>query len=182
MSLTHSISELITPAISEAGFILEEVIVHSPGSHRIVTCVVDGETPLNLDQVTIASRLISEILDEAPFMDQTPFTLEVTSPGVDRPLTEPRHWKKNLTRIIKTVLQDGTEVQGRLTSFDETHATLVENIKGRMKTHTVAFADIKRANVEVEFNRKDPVTGLDQDLDQDLDETLDEKPSQDGAI
>jgi hypothetical protein len=47
-----------------------------------------------------------------------------------------------------------------------------------MKTHTVAFADIKRANVEVEFNRKDPVTGLDQDLD----ETLDENPSQDGAI
>ena len=170
MSLTNSISELISPAISEAGFILEEVIVLSPGSHRIVTCVVDGETPLNLDQVTIASRLISEILDEAPFMDQTPFTLEVTSPGVDRPLTQPRHWKKNLTRIIRAVLHDGTEVQGRLTTFDDTQATLVENIKGRMKTHPVAFSDIKRANVEVEFNRKDPVTGLDQE------------PSEDGAI
>ena len=165
MSLTNSISELISPAISEAGFILEEVIVLSPGSHRIVTCVVDGDTPLNLDQVTIASRLISELLDEAPFMDQTPFTLEVTSPGVDRPLTEPRHWKKNLTRIIKAVLQDGTEVQGRLTTFDETHATLVENIKGRMKTHSVAFSDIKRANVEVEFNRKDSASGVDQDFD-----------------
>jgi ribosome maturation factor RimP len=178
MSLTHSITELISPAISEAGFILEEVIVLSPGSHRIVTCVVDGESPLNLDQVTIASRLISELLDEAPFMDQTPFTLEVTSPGVDRPLTEARHWKKNLTRIIRVILHDGTEVQGRLTAFDKTHATLVENIKGRMKTHSVAFSDIKRANVEVEFNRKDPVTGLEQELD----DTSDEAPVQDGEI
>ena len=102
MSLTQSITDLISPAVTEAGFYLEEVQIASPGSHRIVTCVVDGPTPLNLDQVTVVSRIISELLDTDDFMGETPFTLEVTSPGVDRPLTEVRHWTKNLTRLIKT--------------------------------------------------------------------------------
>ena len=155
MSLTQAISDLISPAVSEAGFFLEEVQLASPGSHRIVTCVVDGQTPLNLDQVTVASRLISELLDTAEFMGETPFTLEVTSPGVDRPLTQPRHWTKNLTRLIKVTLGDGTMITGRLTEFNDTHATLVENIKGRIKEHTIAFTDIKRAVVEIEFNRKE---------------------------
>jgi ribosome maturation factor RimP len=166
VSLANSITELISPALTEAGFILEEVTIVSPGNHRIVTCIVDGQTPLSLDQVTVASRAISELLDDAPIMGQTPFTLEVSSPGVDRPLTQPRHWTKNLTRIVRTVLHDGTEVQGRLTEFDEVSATLIENIKGRLKTHTVAFADIKRANVEVEFNRKDADHAGDEDIEE----------------
>ena len=155
MSLTQSITDLISPAVTEAGFFLEEVLIASPGSHRIVTCVVDGPTPLNLDQVTVASRVISELLDTAEIMGESPFTLEVTSPGVDRPLTQPRHWTKNLTRLIKVTLSDGAVITGRLTEFDEVNTKLVENIKGRIKEHTVAFADIKRAVVEIEFNRKD---------------------------
>jgi ribosome maturation factor RimP len=157
MSLTQSITDLISPAVTEAGFFIEEVQIASPGNHRIVTCVVDGPTPLNLDQVTVASRVISELLDSASFMGETPFTLEVTSPGVDRPLTQPRHWTKNLTRLIKVTLNTGETIIGRLTEFDGDAAKLVENIKGRIKEHSVAFADIKRAVVEVEFNRKDEI-------------------------
>jgi ribosome maturation factor RimP len=155
VSLTQAITDLISPAVSEAGFFLEEVQIASPGSHRIITCVVDGQTPLNLDQVTVASRLISELLDTAEFMGETAFTLEVTSPGVDRPLIYPRHWTKNLTRLIKVTLLDGTTITGRLTEFNESNATLVENIKGRIKEHSIAFANIKRAVVEIEFNRKE---------------------------
>jgi ribosome maturation factor RimP len=155
VSLTQAITDLISPAVSEAGFFLEEVQIASPGSHRIITCVVDGQTPLNLDQVTVASRLISELLDTAEFMGETAFTLEVTSPGVDRPLIYPRHWRKNLTRLIKVTLLDGTITTGRLTEFNESNATLVENIKGRIKEHSIAFANIKRAVVEIEFNRKE---------------------------
>jgi ribosome maturation factor RimP len=155
VSLTQAITDLISPAVSEAGFFLEEVQIASPGSHRIITCVVDGQTPLNLDQVTVASRLISELLDTAEFMGETAFTLEVTSPGVDRPLTHPRHWRKNLTRLIKVTLLDGSTTIGRLTEFNESYAILVENIKGRIKEHSIAFADIKRAVVEIEFNRKE---------------------------
>jgi ribosome maturation factor RimP len=69
----------------------------------------------------------------------------------------PRHWTKNITRIIKVILNNDSEVSGRLTEFDETRAILIENIKGRMKTHEVNFADIKKATVEIEFNRKDEI-------------------------
>ncbi len=155
MSLAQSITELIEPAVTEAGFYLEEVQNTSAGSHRVITCIVDGQSPLNLDQVTVVSRLISELLDTASFMGETSFTLEVTSPGVDRPLTLPRHWTKNLTRVIKATLQDGSVTTGRLTEFNDVTATLVENIKGRIKTHQVNFTDIKRAVVEIEFNRKE---------------------------
>jgi ribosome maturation factor RimP len=163
VSLTQSITELIEPAVTEAGFFLEEVQNTSAGSHRIITCIVDGQTPLNLDQVTQVSRLISELLDTATFMDETPFTLEVTSPGVDRPLTLPRHWTKNLTRLVKVTLQDGAVTTGRLTEFNEVTATLVENIKGRIKTHQVNFSDIKRAVVEIEFNRKETTSELNKE-------------------
>ena len=154
MSLSDKITELVQPAVESAGFFLEDVHVVSPGNHRIVTCIVDGHTPLNLDQVTSVSRDISELLDAADFMDDTAFTLEVTSPGVDRPLTLGRHWKKNINRLVKVVKHDGSVINGRITSVEESHALLSEDIKGKLKEHTVVFADIKRATVEIEFNRK----------------------------
>lgn len=157
MTLKDSIADLIRPAIENAGYFLEDVFTSNPGNHRIVTCMVDGLAPLSLDEVTLLTREISALLDESPLLDDGSFTLEVSSPGIERPLTLPRHWTKNLTRIVKVTLNDETEVSGRLTEFDETRAVLIENIKGRMKTHEVAFADIKRAQVEIEFNRKDEI-------------------------
>ena len=154
MSLQDSLVELLRPAVENAGFFLEQVLVSNPGNHRIVTCIVDGPKPLNLDEVTVVSRLISELLDESTVIDDA-FTLEVTSPGVDRPLTERRHWDKNVTRIISMVMNDGATLTGRLTELRADDATFVENIKGRMKTHIIVLADIKKANVEVEFSRKD---------------------------
>lgn len=155
MSLKDSLLELLTPAVENAGFFLDEVQITSPGNHRTITCVVDGVKPLNMDEVTVVSRVISEILDASPVVGDEAFTLEVTSPGVDRPLTLPRHWTKNLTRLIKMTLNDGSVLTARLGEFNETHAKFVENIKGRMKNHEIAFADIKKAVVEIEFNRKD---------------------------
>ena len=154
MSIQVALTELLTPAVENAGFFLEQVHIANPGNHRIVTCVVDGPKPLNLDEVTVVSRLISELLDETPLIDDA-FTLEVTSPGVDRPLTQRRHWEKNVTRVIAMVFNDGSTLTARLTELREDDATFVENIKGRMKTHIVTLADIKQAQVQVEFSRKD---------------------------
>jgi ribosome maturation factor RimP len=154
MSLSEKITELVQPVVESAGFFLEDVHVLSPGNHRIITCIVDGQTPLNLDQVTSVSRNISELLDTAEFMGETAFTLEVTSPGVDRPLTLARHWQKNINRLVRVVHLDGSVTAGRITSAESTHAILVEDIKGKSKEHTVEFADVKRATVEIEFNRK----------------------------
>jgi ribosome maturation factor RimP len=155
MALKDQISELVTPAVSEQGFYLEDVHVATPGSHRIVTCIVDGDVSLNLDQVTSVSRVISELLDEAAFMGETPFTLEVTSPGVDRPLTQPRHFAKNADRLLKIVKVDGSEVTGRILSNTDHDVTLSVAVKKETVEQTVSLADIKRAVVEIEFNRKD---------------------------
>jgi ribosome maturation factor RimP len=155
MALKDQISELVTPAVSDLGFYLEDVHVATPGSHRIVTCIVDGDASLNLDQVTSVSRVISELLDEAPFMGETPFTLEVTSPGVDRPLTQPRHFAKNADRLLKIIKLDGSEVTGRIRSNTDQDVTLTVTVKKETLEQTISLADIKRAVVEIEFNRKD---------------------------
>jgi ribosome maturation factor RimP len=155
MALKGQISELVTPAVSDLGFYLEDVHVATPGNHRIVTCIVDGDASLNLDQVTSVSRVISELLDEAAFMGETPFTLEVTSPGVDRPLTQPRHFAKNVDRLLKVIKLDGSEVTGRILSNTDHDVTLTVLIKKESTEQTVLLSDIKRAVVEIEFNRKD---------------------------
>jgi len=155
MALKDQISELVTPAVSDLGFYLEDVHVATPGSHRIVTCIVDGDASLNLDQVTSVSRVISELLDQAAFMGETPFTLEVTSPGVDRPLTQPRHFTKNVDRLLKIIKLDGSEVTGRILSNTDKDVTLTVTVKKETIEQSVSLADIKRAVVEIEFNRKD---------------------------
>ena len=155
MALKDQISELVTPALSQAGYFLEDINIVTPGQHRIVTVIVDGESALNLDQVTVASKLVSELLDEATFMGETPFTLEVTSPGIDRPLTLPRHFAKNVTRLLKVVKSDGEVVTGRIASNTDVDLTLTVTEKKATKDVVVALADIKRATVEIEFNRKD---------------------------
>jgi ribosome maturation factor RimP len=155
MALKDQIIELVTPAVREAGFYLEDIHIATPGSHRIVTCIVDGDSSLNLDQVTSASRVISELLDEAEFMGETPFTLEVTSPGVDRPLTLPRHFAKNNDRLLKVIRMDGSEVIGRIASNTDDSVTLVVTLKKESREEVLSLTDIKRALVEIEFSRKD---------------------------
>ena len=155
MALKDQISELITPALQQAGYFLEDVNLVTPGQHRIVTVIVDGESALNLDQVTVASKLVSELLDDAAFMGETPFTLEVTSPGIDRPLTLPRHFAKNKDRLLKVTQNDGVVINGRILSNTDHDVTLTVTEKKEVKEVIIAIADIKRAQVEIEFNRKD---------------------------
>lgn len=154
MALKDQIADAVTPALSQAGYYLEEINVVTPGQHRIVTVIVDGESSLNLDQVTAASKLVSELLDTASFMGESPFTLEVTSPGIDRPLTLPRHFAKNVNRLLKVIKTDGEVVTGRITSNTESDVTLSVTVKKEASDVVVPLVDIKRATVEIEFNRK----------------------------
>ena len=93
--------------------------------------------------VTAVSRDISEIVEGLTALGETPFTLEVTSPGVDRPLTLPRHWRKNAGRLVKTTLLDGTTVAGRIGTSDETSVHIDEQV--------VELSAIKKAMIEIEF-------------------------------
>lgn len=153
MSLVQSITDAITPVVDAAGFFLEDVHIASPGNRRVVTVVVDGTVNLNLDEVTAITKEISAILDTAEFMGQTPFTLEVSSPGVDRPLTLPRHWRKNITRLVRSVMVNGEVVIGRVDAVHDESVCVIIESKNPHKIE-LPFIEIKRAQVEIEFNRK----------------------------
>lgn len=147
MAIKDQIADLVAPVLHEAGFYLEDINVATPGKHRIITIIVDGDSSLNLDQVTSATRLVSDLLDSAEFLGDTPFTLEVTSPGVDRPLTLPRHWRKNIDRKVRIVFMDGKDATGRVVSADDKSVRLSE------PDATYALDTIKRATVEIEFSK-----------------------------
>ena len=152
MSLVNTLTELLTPAVTQAGFVLEEVTVTPVGKRRLVAVVVDCEdrNP-SLDEVTIVSKEVSAILDNHTQMGEMPFTLEVTTPGIDRPLTQGRHWKKNVGRLVKITPKTGEKYIGRIASVNDNAVTI--EIKG--KESEISFAEISRAQIEVEFNRKE---------------------------
>jgi len=152
MSLVNNLTELLTPAVTRAGFVLEEVTVTPVGKRRLVAVVVDCEdrNP-SLDEVTVVSKEVSAILDNYTQMGETPFTLEVTTPGIDRPLTLGRHWKKNIGRLVKITPKTGEKYIGRIASVKDNAVTI--EIKG--KESEISFAEISRAQIEVEFNRKE---------------------------
>ena len=147
MGKKEDISAAITPALEALGFYLEDVTIISAGRRSMLTIIVDGDTHLSLDQVTSATKAIGEIVESVQSLGETPFTLEVTSPGLDRPLTKVRHWQKNINRLVKVVLLDGSEIKGRIKDVNEVSATVDEK--------NINYSDIKRATLEVEFK---PVT------------------------
>jgi ribosome maturation factor RimP len=152
MSLVNNLTELLTPAVTRAGFVLEEVTVTPVGKRRLVAVVVDCEdrNP-SLDEVTVVSKEVSAILDHYTQMGEMPFTLEVTTPGIDRPLTLGRHWKKNIGRLVKITPKTGEKYIGRIASVKDNAVTI--EMKG--KESEISFAEISRAQIEVEFNRKE---------------------------
>jgi len=99
--LIAAIAAAITPTIQAQRCYLEEVTIVPAGKSRILTVIVDSDTHLNLDQVTAVSREISEITETLEILGDQPFTLEVTSPGIDRPLTVPRHWRKIMVALLQ---------------------------------------------------------------------------------
>jgi len=146
MSLVFELKELLDPLVQKAGFILEEVKVTPLGRRRQISVIVDGEerNP-NLDEVASISRAISAQLDDYSGLGDSPFTLEVTSPGIDRPLTELRHWRKNLGRLVKILTKEDKEISGRIAE--------VHTGKVRIDDVIFDFESIKRAQVQIEFNR-----------------------------
>ena len=145
MTLIEDISQAIRPAIEASGNFLEEVTLTQDGSSQLMSVIVDNENHLNLDEVTVLTKAISEILDTLEVLGETPFTLEVGSPGLDRPLTQPRHWKKNHGRLVSVELSDGTKVLGRIGDLTDDGVIVDET--------TLNFADIDRAVIEIEFKK-----------------------------
>lgn len=143
------------------GLDLEDLAVRRAGRRALVTVVVDSDGGPSLDDVAEATRAVSEALDGDPdgagldgpalrLLDG-PYTLEVTSPGVDRPLALPRHWHRAQSRLVRAVLRDGTDVTGRVRRVDG--EAVVLDVGGSERT--LDLGQVARATVQVEFSRKD---------------------------
>ncbi len=135
-------------------FIVDVAVSDSPVRPK-VTVLADGEQGITIDQCATISRRISKRIEEA-FGDELSYTIEVSSPGVDFPLTQPKQFKRNVGRNLKLKLQDGAEKTGKLEEVTETGINLLEEIKQKGKKATyepvqIPFGEIVKANVVISF-------------------------------
>lgn len=174
----ESVRALLAPVVAATGTELEDVELRTVGRRLVLRVLVDTATGISLDEVAAASQAVSEALDSSDVLGDEPYTLEVSSPGIDRPLTEPRHWRRNLGRLVAVTRTDGRTLTARVVAVSDDGSTveLEESEKGRTSRTTLALADVKRAVVEVEFSRAasadagaaDATTDDADDLDDDL--------------
>ena len=148
---------LLEPVIAAAGYDLEDVAVSSAGRRSVVRVIVDADGGIDLDAVAAVSRIVSETLDADPAADQAlrgAHVLEVSSPGVDRPLTEPRHWRRAVGRLVSVEVA-GAPVTGRVSAADESGVRL--DVDGTVHSHP--WDRLGPGRVQVEFNRADDADG-----------------------
>ena len=140
---------VVAPVVAAAGLDLEDLSLTSAGRRRLLRIAVDRDGGVSLDDVALVSQRLSERLDESDVMGGQPYVLEVGSPGVDRPLTQSRHWRRATGRLVEAVLADGSTVSGRVLVVDGDGATL--DVPGGDRR--VGFGQVARARVQVEFGR-----------------------------
>ncbi|WP_406480270.1 ribosome maturation factor RimP [Streptomyces platensis] len=179
MSTTQSerLRGLLEPLIAARDLDLEEIEVTPAGKRRVLRIVVDSDEGVQLDECAELSREVSQVLDDSDVMGGAPYTLEVTSPGADRPLTELRHYRRAVGRLIKAQLHEGGELVARIIAVDDSGLDLeVPGVKGRKPTaRRVSFDEIAKARVELEFSRKtDKTDKRDAQRDEKIDENKEE--------
>ena len=140
----------LTGPIGLLGLDLEAVDLTSAGKRRVLRVAIDKDGGVTMDDIADATREVSRVLDETDVMGQQAYTLEVSSPGVDRPLTLPRHWRRNTGRLVKVALAAGEPMTGRITETDDDGAVL--DVEGT--EHRVAYAEVKKARIQIEFKKE----------------------------
>jgi ribosome maturation factor RimP len=152
------LADLLAPAVTAMGLDLEGITVGSAGRRRLLRVVVDRDGGVGLDDIALASRELSARLDAAAAMGDAPYTLEVSSPGVDRPLTEPRHWRRAAGRLVTVPVLTGQEsetgsrpaaasIEGRIAGADEAGV----RIEAGGQIRQFGYAELGPGRVQVEF-------------------------------
>jgi ribosome maturation factor RimP len=166
---------LLEPALTDLGMDMEGVRVTSAGRRRLLRVVVDADGGVSLDDIEHVSRELSAVLDQAAAMGEAPYTLEVSSPGVDRPLTEPRHWRRAVGRLVTAPLARRAQpspdepqaaagpasVHGRVSQADASGVTL--DVQG--DSRRFSYGDLGPGRIQIEFARLDdaPDDGADEE-------------------
>ena len=136
----------LDPVVAAAGFDLEDVAVSVAGRRSVIRVIVDRDGGVDMDAIAAVSRVVSDTLDRTDVPGDSPYTLEVTSPGVDRPLTEPRHWRRAAGRLVVA-----GEIRGRVVGADDDGVTLLVDGAER----SVAYAELPAGKVQIEFASPD---------------------------
>jgi len=142
---------LLGDALLAEGLDVEAIELTPAGNRRLLRVAVDKDGGVTLDEVAEATRIVSRALDGSDVMGEQPYTLEVSSRGADRPLTLPRHWRRNRGRLVKVLTHDGRSVTGRIQDSDEQKAVL--DVDGRAQD--VSYSEVAKARIQIEFNRKE---------------------------
>jgi ribosome maturation factor RimP len=146
----ESLENFLRPIVEQFGCDLEAAEVTLGGGRgRLLRVLVDRDGGISLDDIAEVTRAISKTLDTDDVMGDGAYMLEVSSPGVDRPLTLPRHWRRNVKRLVTVTLKAGGKVTGRIKSASDDAAEL--DVDGAVQT--VAYADVEKAKIQIEFNR-----------------------------
>ena len=116
--------EELTDPLLTLGLDLEGVELAAAGRRRVLRVAVDRDGGVTLDDVAEATKEVSRLLDESDVMGEQPYVLEVSSPGTDRPLTHPRHWRRNTGRLVAVTTNDGTSRTGRVVEAREEEVVL----------------------------------------------------------
>jgi ribosome maturation factor RimP len=165
-AVRERVQQIIEPVLAEAGYDLEGLVIRQTGRRHQLRVTVDGDGGVNLDVIADLSRAVADALDaaEASGQEVVPgeYQLEVSSPGVDRPLTEPRHWRRAVGRMVSVKVAGGALVTGRLTAADATGVTLEIAEKKATRVQNYPLADLGPGHVQIEFHRLDEIT--DDDL------------------
>jgi ribosome maturation factor RimP len=143
---------LLEPVVSAMNLDLESLKVSAAGRRRLLRVVVDADGGVSLDDIALASRELSLRLDDAAAMGELPYTLEVSSPGVDRPLTEPRHWRRAIGRLVIAPLAGSEEpAQGRISGCSDQGVTLEHEGVSR----DYGYAELGPGKIQIEFGHLD---------------------------
>src|SRR4051794_22633409 len=145
--IVDRLAGLLAGPIEALGLDLEAVDLSKAGKRSVLRVAVDRDGGVDMDDIAAATGEVSRLLDDTEVMGAGSYTLEVSSPGVDRPLTLPRHWRRNASRLVKVTLADGEELTGRIVGSDDDGADL--EVDG--STRRVQFGDVAKARIQIEF-------------------------------
>jgi ribosome maturation factor RimP len=147
--ITDRLTGLLAGPIEALGLDLEAVDLSRAGKRSVLRVAVDKDGGVDMDDIAAATAEVSRVLDDGDAMGNQAYTLEVSSPGVDRPLTLPRHWRRNTGRLVKATLAEGDDVTGRIVATDDSGADV--DVDGTVRR--LAYAEVAKARIQIEFKR-----------------------------
>jgi ribosome maturation factor RimP len=154
--LKHVILDLVEKHLPDEEHFIVEVKIDRVADKTKILILVDADQGMTIAACASLSRALSGELETNELLEEA-YTLEVSSPGLDYPLTEKRQYLKNIGRTLKVFLLTGEEVSGKLKEVGEQGIKLVVTKKEKGKKsveeeHSFAFNELKKSIVQVSFN------------------------------